>query len=144
MIESRRRAYLDAIGLDVWLIKPPKPEFDRLLFQPGEGRTLLICDSPDATATRIAGDIARAFAGDVVWAWPDPEGKRENPTLEQAVDQYLFTRAIVFGAGLGRQMFRGKAPLVTGSASITVTNSVDELAVRGDARRAFWMQLMGT
>ena len=46
MIESQRRAYLDAMGLDVWSIKPPQPEFDRLIFQPGEGSTLLICDAP--------------------------------------------------------------------------------------------------
>ena len=143
MIESRRRAYLDAIGLDVWSIKPPEPEFDHLLFQPGEGSTLLICDAPEATATRIAGDIARVLAGDAVWAWPDPSASPESPSLEQAVGQYLFTRVVLFGPGLGRQMFRGEVPLVVGSAGITVTESLDELAVRGNAKRIFWQQLYG-
>jgi DNA polymerase III psi subunit len=141
MIESRRLAYLDAMGFDLWSAKPPEPEIDRLLLQPGEGRVLLICDGPDATATRIAADISRALAADVVWAWPDPSAGPESLTLEQAVDQYLFTRAILFGAGLGHSLFRGDAPLATGSARITVSDSLDELAVRGEAKRAFWMQI---
>ena len=144
MIESRRRAYLDAIGLDVWSIRPPKPELDRLVFQPGSGGTLLICDTPDATATRIAGDIARALGGEVVWAWPDPEGNSQNLTLEQAVDQYLFTRGVLFGAELGHQIFRSDVPQVAGSASVTVTDKLGELAVRGNTKRVFWKELSGT
>jgi hypothetical protein len=143
MIESRRRAYLDAIGLDVWSLRPPEPEFNRLLFQPGTGGTLLICDTPDATATRIAGDIARALGGEVVWAWPDPEGNPQSLTLEQAVDQYLFTRVVLFGTGLGRRMFLSGAPQVAGSAGVTVTDKLDELAVRGNTKQEFWKQLSG-
>ena len=143
MIESQRRAYLDAMGLDVWSIKPPEPEFDRLIFQPGEGSTLPICDAPETTATRIAGDIARALAGKVVWAWPDPEGSPQSPTLEQAVGQYLFTRVVLFGDGLARQLFRGDAPLVTDSASITVSIGLGDLAVRGNAKQILWKQLFG-
>ena len=143
MIESRRRAYLDAMGFDLWSVKPPPHEFDRLLLQPGEGSTLLICDGPDATATRIAGDISRALAGDVVWAWPDPEAGSQSPTLEQAIGQNLFTHAVLFGAGLVRSLFSGDAPLVSGSARITVSDSLDELAVRGKAKQALWIQLCG-
>lgn len=143
MIESQRRAYLDALGLEVWSIKPPEPQFDRLLFQPGEGSTLLICEVPEATATRLAADIVRALAGKVVWAWPDPAGSPQSPTLEQAVGQYLFTRVVLFGDSLARQMFRGDAPLVAGSASITVSDGLDELAVRGNAKQVLWKQLCG-
>ena len=144
MIESRRRAYLDAMEIEVWSIKPPEPEYDRLLFRPGDGSTLLICGGPDATATRIAGDICRALGGEVVWAWPDPSPGSKQPKLEQAVGQYLFTRIIVFGAELGRQVFRGSAPSLMGSASISVTGSLDELAVRGNVKRAFWLQVSET
>ena len=143
MIESQRRAYLDALGLEVWSIKPPEPQFDRLLLQPGEGSTLLICNAPEATATRLAGDIVRALAGKVIWAWPDPAGSPQSPTLEQAVGQYLFTRVVLFGDSLARQMFGGDAPLVTASASITVCDGLDELAVRGNAKRLLWKQLSG-
>ena len=31
MMESRRRAYLEAIGLDVWEMKPAAPLTDRLV-----------------------------------------------------------------------------------------------------------------
>ena len=114
-----------------------------LFFQPGEGSTLLICDAPEATATRIAGDIARALAGKVVWAWPDPEGSPQSPTLDQAIGQYLFTRVVVFGDYLARKVFRGDAPLVTGSASITISVGLDELAVRGNAKQVLWKQISG-
>lgn len=144
MIESRRRAYLDALGLDLWSIRPPEPEFDRLLLQPGEGGTLLICDLPDATATRIAGDITRALGGEVVWAWPDPQGDLQSPSLQQVVEQYLFTRVVVFGTTLGRRIFRGAAPPVLGSTSITLADGLDELAVRGSAKKNLWRMLSGS
>ena len=143
MIESRRRAYLDAIGLDVWSIRPPKPEPDRLVLQPGAGGTLLICETPDATATRLAGDIARALAGEVVWAWPDQEGNPQSLSIDQAVDQCLFTRVILFGAELERRLFRSNAPMTAGSAIITISDSLDELAIRGKSKKVFWKQLSG-
>ena len=61
MTEARRLAYLDALGLDAWVLRPPEAAHDRLVVQPGEGGTLLICELPDNTATRIAGDISIAF-----------------------------------------------------------------------------------
>ena len=144
MIESRRRDYLQALGLEVWSVKPPEPELNRLLLQPGEGETLLICETPDQTASRIAGDIARVLAARVVWAWPDPAGDPGSPTLEQSVGQSLFTRVIVFGGALAQRVFKGEPPLVVASASITVAASLDELAVRGNAKQAFWNQLSGS
>jgi hypothetical protein len=141
MIESRRRAYLDAMGLDVWTVKPKPPEPDRLVFQPGVGETLLLCQEPDDTAIRIAGDIVRALEHGIVWAWPDPEGRAESISLEQAISQQLFTRVVVFGDALAQRVFKGNAPQVLGSARILVTQSLDELTVRGSAKQAFWKQL---
>jgi hypothetical protein len=138
MRESRRRAYLDAMGFDVWSVKPPEPVLDRLLVRPGKGSLLLICDAPESTATRFAGDIARAFAGEVVWAWPDLEGNLENPTLEQAISDGLFTRVVFFGPALGRQVLKRDVPDVIGSASLTISEDLGELAVRGDAKKALW------
>jgi len=144
MIESRRRAYLDAMGLDVWALKPPPPQPDRLVFQPGDGDTLLLCQEPDETANRIAGDIARALGHAVVWAWPEPAGTAQSASLEQAIGQHLFTRVIVFGHALAGRVFKGNAPPVMGSARILVTQSLDQLAVRGSAKQAFWEQLAVT
>ena len=141
MMESRRRAYLQALGLDVWTIRPPPPSYDRLVLQPGSGQTLLLCREPEETAQRIAGDIARALDQDVVWAWPDPEGRAENTSLEEAVGQRLFTRVVVFGSELAARVCKGEVPQVVGSASVLVTRAVGELAVQGSAKRAFWKQL---
>jgi hypothetical protein len=143
MNEAHRLAYLDAMGLDAWVLRPPETAHDRLVLQPGEGGTLLICELPDATATRIAGDISRALAGQVVWAWPDPQGSPDCPLLEEAVSQQLFTRVVLFGTELEGKLFKGKAPLTIGSAGITVTVSLEELAVRGSAKRELWNRLSG-
>lgn len=140
-MESRRRAYLEAMGLDVWAIKPPPPQLDRLVLQPGNGQTLLLCQEPEETVQRIAADIARALDQDVVWAWPDPEGQAENASLEEAIGQHLFTRVVVFGANLANRVCKGELPRTIGSASILVTMTVNELAVRGSAKQAFWEQL---
>jgi hypothetical protein len=142
MMETRRRAYLEALGLDVWAIKPPPPQLDRLVLQPGNGQTLLLCQQPEETAQRIAGDIARVLDQDVVWAWPDPDGRAASASLEEAIGQHLFTRVVVFGAALANRVCRGEAPRVIGSASILVTGSVSELAVRGSAKQAFWEALL--
>lgn len=141
MIESRRRAYLDAMGLDVWTIKPPAPLLDRLILQPGAGETLLICQQAEETALRIAADIVRAIPGGAVWAWPDPAGCAENLSLGQAIDQCLFTRVVLFGDVPAQRLFSGESPAVIGSARVLFTLSLDQLAVRGNAKLAFWQQL---
>jgi len=144
MIESRRRAYLDAMGLDVWTIKPPPLALDRLILQPGDGKTLLFCRKPEDTAQRFAADVLRALSHDAVWAWPDPEGQNANLTLDQAIGQQLFTRVILFGDELVRRVFTGEPPDVMGSARVLVTLPVEELAVRGHAKQTFWHQLSET
>ena len=144
MIESRRRAYLEAMGFDIWSAKPLEPVSNRLILQAGGGDTLLICEQPDLTANRFAADVARALAGKVVWAWPDPEGSPENPSLEEAVGQYLFTCVVLFGKELHRLMFKEGIPPVVGSARVLVTDGIEELAVRGSAKLAFWNQLSGS
>ena len=35
MIDPQRQAYLEAMGLDVWVAKPPEPERDRLVLGAG-------------------------------------------------------------------------------------------------------------
>jgi len=144
MIESRRRAYLEAMGFDIWFARPLESVSNRLVLQAGDGDTLLICEQPDLTATRFAADVARALAGKVVWAWPDPECRQDNPSLEEAVGQYLFTSVVLFGRELHRLMFKEGTPPVVGSARILVTDGLEELAVRGNAKLAFWNQLSGT
>jgi len=143
MIESRRRAYLEAMGFDIWSAKPPEKEANRLLIQAGEGDTLLVSDLPAVAENPFAWDVARALGGAVVWASPDPEGRSGSPTLEDAVGQHLFTRVVLFGEGLSHQLFKSGTPLVVGSARILVTRRLEDLAENGRAKHAFWNQLSG-
>ena len=138
MIETRKQAYLEAMGFDVWVARPPEPELDRLVVGPGQGRTLLVCSGPEHSSSKLGGDISRILGGDPVWAWPDPEGSAERPRLEQAVTDSLFTRVIVFGAETARLLLGKKVPGVIVSSSVTVAADFEELATRGTAKQKLW------
>lgn len=144
MIELRRRAYLDALGIDVWLSKPAEADRNRLLFSPGKGDTLLVCSSAESSITRLASDITRALGGEVIWAWPDPEGRKESPTIAEAVGQFLFTRIVIFGSNLERQICGNEPPEFGASTRVLAAPDLNELAERGTARRLFWKQISGS
>ncbi len=138
MIEAQRRAYLDAMGVEVWVKKPAAPDTDRWVVGPGSGSTLLLCRTARESATRLAADIGRSLGGDPVWAWPDPDLSEECPSLKDTIEQHLFTQVLLFGESLAGQIFKGSTPEVFGSASLQVTANLDELAVDGKARRMLW------
>jgi hypothetical protein len=141
MIETRKQAYLEAMGFDVWVARPPEPERDRLVVGPGQGSTLLVCSGPEHSASKLGGDIARLLGGDPVWAWPDPEGDAERPRLEQAVKDALFTRVIVFGEQTARLLLGDSVPAVIVSSSVTVAADFEELATRGSAKQNLWTDI---
>lgn len=143
MNEARRRAYLEAMGYDVWVAKPPGPGPVRLVIGPGGGGDLLVCAAPDESSSKLAADIARVLGNDPVWAWPDPNGESDRPTVEEAVTDRLFTQMVVFGAGLARDLFGSQPPEVLGSSAVRIAPALDELAVRGTAKRAFWRLIGG-
>jgi hypothetical protein len=143
MIEAQRRAYLEAMGIGVWVNKPAAPDAARWLVGPGSGSTLLLCRSPEESGTRLAADIGRSLGGNPVWAWPDPDSSQEHPSLEDTIEQYLFTQVVLFGTALAGLAFNGKVPGIVGSAKVQVTADLDELAVDGMARRYLWQCLAG-
>lgn len=143
MDEVRRRAYLEALGHDVWLARPEPSSDVRFLIQPGGGDALLVCDAALLPGDPLADDIVRALNGKAVWAWPDPGGTDGIP-LEDAIGQHLFTRVVLFGSGLASRLFESDIPLVVGSARIVPASEVAELAASSDARRTFWKQLSGS
>jgi hypothetical protein len=96
--EARRRAYLEALGFDVWVARSAAlaggaqaaasadTPFDATLSAPfdasadqqngrirvasGRGSTLLVCSSAADSASKFAADVVRALGGDPAWAWP--------------------------------------------------------------------------
>lgn len=140
--ETRRRAYLDALGFDVWLLKPAEAGPGRLQLAPGEGSVLLVCANAEDSASRLAGDIVRALAGKCVWAWPEPESGGDNPTLADAIGDRLFTRVCLFGPELAENLLPRQRPEVIGSAAVSVFPELQSLAVRGEAKRRFWESIL--
>jgi hypothetical protein len=140
MTEAQRQAYLEAMGISVWIGKPATPGPDRLVVGPGSGSTLLLCRVAEESATRLAADIGRCLE-DPVWSWPDPEGNPGNPSLQETIEQHLFTRVLLFGEALANRAIKAPLPDILGSASIKVTAGLDELAVNGRARRDLWQYL---
>lgn len=140
MIESRRRAYLEALGFDVWVARPPAPQRGRLQFGANPAGTLLVCATPADSATKFAGDVVRALGGDVSWAWPETDGG-EGQGLAEAIAGHLLTRVVLFGPEVVRWLFADEVPGTLGSASIAVAPALDELAIRGQAKQALWQAL---
>lgn len=141
MIEARRRAYLEALGFDVWITRPPAAERGRVGVGAGEGSALLVCPSVDDCNMEIAGDLARALGGDPVWAWLDPAAETDGQFLEDIVADRLITRVLLFGPEPGRSLFKGPVPARIGSAVVGVAPALEELAAEGSARKALWRQL---
>lgn len=146
MIESQRRAYLEALDITVWLQKPAVDDSmqagsPRLTMEPGSGSTLLLCRDPGEKAAPVAVDICRYLGDDAVWGWPDPEQVPSNPSVGEAIDQRLFTRVVIFGAKLAERLFGDAVPPILRSAQVIVCADLDELALGGACRKSLWLQL---
>ena len=137
MIEARRRAYLEAMGFDVWVARPPPPQRGQILLGPNPASTLLICAAPADGATKLAGDLVRALGGQASWAWPD-SGGGEGVELAEAIERHLITRDVLFVAGPARWLFPTDVPEVLGTAAVNVAPGLDELTVRGRAKQSLW------
>jgi hypothetical protein len=141
MIEARRRAYLDALGFDVWVARPAAAEPGRLGVGTGSGAMLLVCDSSADCDTDLARDLARALGGDPAWAWLEPQQGDGGQALGEIISSRLITRVMLFGAEPARRLFQGKVPETIGSAALVVVPSLQELAASGLARQSLWRRL---
>jgi len=140
MIEAQRRAYLEAMGISVWLTRSGEPDQQGLLLGAGSGSTLLLCRTPEESSTVLAADIVRCL-DDPVWAWPDPVENTASPSLHETIDNRLFTLVVLFGEKLAGSVFNAKILDVLGSARIAVVPDLDVMAVDGNARRSLWLSL---
>jgi len=152
MIEARRRAYLEAMGFDVWVSRAAAEAAQafagaeataRLQLGPGEGSTLVVCGEAAHSAGKFAGDLARALGSEPVWAWPDAADGADGQELEAVVDARLITRVVLLGAEVTRRLFPGGVPANVRSAVVATAAAMEELAVSGEARRALWRCLRG-
>ena len=146
MSDVNQRAYLEAMGIPVWVPKEhvnrenvdQTPEFVSpvLKLGPGAGDVLLVCGKVDEPAQHIAADIARSLKAEPVWAWPDADAAGSD--IETAVNEHLFTTLIVFGKSLLNQLFDGSAPESLGSARILAVPGMATLCTSSTARQALW------
>jgi hypothetical protein len=151
VIEARRRAYLEAMGFDVWVARSTAADAGEeqpgriqghIQVGPGRGSTLLVCAAAADSASRFAADVVRALGGDPAWAWPvrgvGHGAGGDNITLEEAIGARLITRVFVFGGDTARWLFQGEIPPVVGSATVTPLAGVGEIAQQGAAKQALW------
>lgn len=160
MNPASRQAYLKAMGIDVWITRSGssgraetavsplqavigdvraamEPE---ICVGPGTGSTLLLCASAAEAATTIASDIARSLEGEPVWAWLASGDSTPVSSLQQAIEEHLFTRVLVFGLEPVARAAGGKMGIV-GSAQLIWSDSIPSLLESGEARRRLWQQL---
>jgi DNA polymerase III psi subunit len=145
VIEQQRLAYLQALDIPVWLPRTQGPSSaptslpHRVRLGPGTGSTLVVCDQPDQSSSILASDIARALEGAPVWAWPDDSAS--GLTLEEAVQDRLFTGLVVFGPGLAERLLGGAITERLGPARVLVADELDTLGGSAVARRELWRRL---
>ena len=59
-------------------------------------------------------------------------------TLEQAIENGLMTRVVVFGRETAEQLLGADIPAVLKSSEVSVAAGLDELATRGTAKQELW------
>ncbi len=111
-----------------------------IVIGPGAGDTLLLCGKPGEAATALAADIARSLRCEPVWSWPAQDESVPGLPLEQAIEERLFTRVLVFGPDLLASA-ADPAVQVIGSARLIRADSIPRLVESGAARRALWLAL---
>lgn len=166
---ARHSEYLKALGIEIWVPRvgsftagelPPtlspdhKPELPlaitarsktvnaaaRIVIGPGDGDTLLLCGNSAEAATALAADIARSLDCEPVWGWPQKDDSAPALSLQQAVQERLFTRVLVFGPDLVATTEEAVS-MVVGSARLIRSESIPVLSESGAARRALWLEL---
>lgn len=146
MISGRQQAYLDAMDIDVWLLRgSSQPETVvaanelELKMGPGSGGVLLICALDSDSASRLANDISRAMGSNPVWAWP--HAGAGSIMLAKAIEDSLFTTVAIFGDSLASALFDGSLPASLKSANIVLLPAMQDLQDSGDARKLLWITL---
>lgn len=138
MNEARRRAYLEALGLDVWVKCPDAGSGSLLGANQGRGSTLMVFPRSSDVESELVRDLLRAVGGDPACAWLDPDPGGDGETLEALVAGRLITRILLFGGQPAKRLFAGAVPEVFGSSRLSVAPDLGTLAKNGPAKKALW------
>ena len=148
MADAHQLAYLKALGIPVWVRRGDSGQADQMSDQwavstlklgPGSSSILLVCSNTNEPAGQLASDIARAFSGEPVWAWP--AGGEDVHSVESAVNEQLFTTVVVFGQALAWQVFGKQVPEMIGPARILVVPGMNDLTTCPAERRRLWQTM---
>lgn len=150
MIDQTQLAYLDAMGIEVWVPRVDEPGkaaaehgMPIQVFAPGPGMDsdiLCVVENQSQAALRLAVDIGRAMRSEPIWTWPDygeADGAKPMP-LDDVLHDRMTTQALVFGSALAAQLLGEPPPDCIGAAKIHIVPSLDELAGDRDAKRILW------
>lgn len=146
MLSRRQQAYLQAMDITVWNLRAAAPSSStatsedavelRLKLGPGNGGVLLVCSADHESAGRLASDIARTLGGAPVWAWPVAD--ETAATLDDAVEENLFSTVAFFGSELTRRFFSAEPPSHIRSARLVMLPAMQDIRESADARRTLW------
>lgn len=144
MIAQRKQAYLEALGIPVWVRKElanQKPDIEpaSLTLGPGSGEVLMICAGVEQPSGQIASDIARSLKYEPVWAWLSTG--ETGSSVADAVSEHLFTTTIIFGSEVAFALFGSDVPQTIHSSRLLVAPTTDELAASPLQRKALWEML---
>lgn len=142
MIQPRHKAYLDAMGIPVWVLRAVTPGDSKacpVQIGPGSGQVLLLCAAGDDLAGKLASDISRCLRAEPVWGWP-VEDDSAGP-LTEAVTERLFTHILVLGRDAEAAAFGGPAPELIGSAAVIRAPALADLGQSMADRRKLWALL---
>ena len=148
MSESLRRAYLQAMGIELWVSRrQPTGIAEPVLLGigTGQGSTVVVCATPAEPTTPLGRDLERAIEAlqgqAPVWAWLDPLPEQDCATLAELIDRKLVTRVLVLGAGLAERLGAGQPGDVVASAAVVSLPGPAELGSSAAARRRAWALL---
>lgn len=146
MMDSRRLAYLDAMGIDVWQSRGVASISEPAVVEPGieigagDGDILCIVQTKAEAELKLAAGIGAAMRCKPVWAWP--AGKQDQPdgslTIEAAVSEKMLTRILVFGEDLAETLLGSDNSEVVSTARVHLVPTLANIAKDKDAKRSLW------
>lgn len=162
-MDARRMAYLDAMGIDVWVPRgvpaqqavsepvvggeqAPASATAGVCLGPGQGEILCIAASAKQAHMKLATNISGAMRSAPVWAWPTQSIEESGgyATVAEAVGDRLITRVLVFGAELAASLLGEQAPETIGTAKLHVVPAMEALESDVEAKRALWALMRET